>query len=460
MRNICYGTPEWLSKLLVEEYQITIDACATQDNAVCQRFWGPEEDGLRQSWVGEHPFWNPPFDDVSAWVHKAYNEAKDNGVTSVGLVPFRKDQYWFQLALENAQMRLIQGGFLYFAGFNEQKGQVARIDCVIFVFGPEYLGKSVGPLIAPPWKSDTAKYKMSGLRLCTVPNNKPEGAIVVSRYADLIPFIDAFSEGVFSFLVILGPPGLSKSTTVRARMPESSCWIRGTASPFKIYANLFKSVNQPVVADDVEPLLRKPGGVDLLKQLCEHDATKTLTWETDAALLKKQNIPNEFITTSKMCLIGNDWAKMTSNIMALEDRAVVVSFEPCSAEVHEQVGEEDWFHDKEIYDFIGAHLHLIMRPSMRFYTKALEIKNAKKKTGSTALDWQHYLLSQWLRDEKLIHAAILLADDSFPSNRARAQAFQAHGWGSQSNFYAKARELRNSSPSGVLQDSSGCDIVR
>ena len=115
-RNIHYGTPEWLYRQLFAEYHITIDACATPGNAVCERFWGPEQDGLRQSWAEERPFWNPPFDDVAAWVRKAYNEAKDNGVTSVGLVPFRKDQYWFQFALKNAQLRLIQGGLSILRG--------------------------------------------------------------------------------------------------------------------------------------------------------------------------------------------------------------------------------------------------------------------------------------------------------------------------------------------------------
>jgi hypothetical protein len=457
-RNISYRTPEWLYKLLIEEYQITIDGCATQGNAVCQRFWNPEQDGLRQPWVGEIPFWNPPFDDTAAWVRKAYNEAKDNGVTSVGLVPFRKDQYWFNFALENAQLRLVQGGFLYFAGFDEQAGQVARIDAVIFIFGPDYPGHTTGALIVPPWKPDTAKYQVSGIRTFAPMLTKPAGVIVVRSYADLLPYIIAFSEGIFNFLVLLGHPGLSKSTLIRTHMPESSCWIRGTASPFKVYVNLYKAVNLPVIADDVEPLLRKPSGVDLLKQLCENDDIKTLTWETDAALLKKEKIPNEFPTASKVCLIANDWAKLVS-ILALEDRGIILSFEPDAAEVHKQVGTEGWFDDKDIYDFIGAHLHLIMRPSMRTYVKAQEIKKGRQRTRSRAMDWRRYLLTQWLRDEKLIEAAKLLADKSFPSNRARARAFESQGWGSQSTFYAKARELRNSSPNGVLQDSSGSDIV-
>jgi site-specific DNA-methyltransferase (adenine-specific) len=441
MRNIHYGTPGWLSTQLTEEYQITIDACASPGNAVCPRYWDEKADGLRQSWAGERPFWNPPFDDVSAWVHKACNEAKDNGVTSVGLVPFRKDQYWFQLALENAQLRLLQGGLLYFPGFDEQKGQAAKIDCVIFVFGPDYPGGSVGPLITPPWKPDTAKYQASGVRLYTAGNNKPEGALVVRHYASLVPYIDAFALGAFNFLVILGQPGLAKSTLFRSRLPKTACWIRGNGSPFVAYINICKSINEPIVMDDVEALLRKPGGIELLRQLGESEGVKTLTWESDASLLKKENVPTAFTTTSKLCFIANDWARLNARLMALEDRAIVVSFEPDAVEVHEQVGREGWFADKEIYDFIGSSVGIIARPSMRFYTKAQELKDAKQKTGSASLDWQCYLLKQWLKDQRLIRVAWLLADDTFSNNKERAKAFVERGWGSRSTFYAKMREL-------------------
>ena len=279
------------------------------------------------------------------------------------------------------QLRLIQGGFLYFEGFDEQKGQAAKIDCVIFVFGPDYPGGTVSALIAPPWKADTAKYQASGIRLYTAANNKPEGALAVRRYVNLVPYIDAFALGAFNFLVILGQPGLSKSTLFRSRLPEEACWIIGNGSPFLAYINIYKSINQPVVMDDVEALLRKPGGIELLRQLCESEGVKTVTWESDAALLKREKIPTEFTTTSKVCFIANDWARLNARLMALEDRAIVVSFEPDALEVQEQIGREGWFADKEIYDFIGAHLGIIARPSMRFYTKALEIKNARKKTA-------------------------------------------------------------------------------
>jgi hypothetical protein len=455
-RNDCYMTPRPLAKQIVEEYGITIDACADRQSAIVPRFWGPEDDGLLQSWEGETPWWNCSFDECESWVRKAYNEMKLHGVTSVGLVPNRKDQRWFQVAMENAQMRLIRSGYLVFQGFGKQAGLKAQIDPVIFVFGPGYPGHTTGSLIVPPFKCDTAKYRVPGIRMFTAPINKPDGALIVRHYEELLPFLDAFAQGWLNFLVILGWPGLAKSTLIRSRMPKAACWITGNISAFKAYALLYKAIDQAIVMDDVESFLGKAGARELLKQLCESESVKTVTWETDAAMLKTQEIPNEFTTSSRLCFVANNWAKLSSSVMALEDRAVVISFEPSSAEVHEQIGKEGWFKDREVFEFIGQHLHLIMRPSMRLYVKAKQIKDARSGIGSSALCWESWLFRQWLEDEKLFRVAMLLADDSFPSKRARAEEFVKRGYGVRSTFFAKAKELR---PSGAVQQSNGSPAV-
>ncbi len=451
-RNDCYATPRWLAQQLVEEYGITIDACADQQSAVVPRYWGPEQDGLLQPWEGETPFFNPSFDNNGPWVRKAYNEMKLHGVTSVGLLPNRKDQHWFRFAMENAQMRLIQAGHLFFQGFGKQAGLVARIDPVIFIFGPGHPGYTTGPLIVPPFKSDTAKYKVSGIRMFTTAINKPDGALIVRHYDELLPYLGAFARGYINFLVILGWPGLAKSTLIRSQMPEAACWITGNISAIKAYALLYKAIDAAIVMDDVESFLGKAGARELLKQLCESEFIKTLTWETDAAMLKSQKIPNEFQTASKLCFIANNWAKLSGSVMALEDRAVVISFEPSAAEVHEQIRKEGWFKDRDVFDFIGQHLHLIMKPSMRLYVKAKEIKDARHGVGSASLCWESWLYRQWLADEAMFRVAMLLTDDTFPSNRERAEEFVRQGWGARSTFYARVKELRQH-PGEVVRQS-------
>ena len=124
-RNIDYRTPRWLFDLLNQEFHFTIDGCASPQNALCPRYCTLEQDALRQDWAGERVWWNPPFDDLGAWARKAYNESL-LGVTSVGLVPTWKKEYWFRMCVEHAQMRMVQTGPLYFAGDGAQEGRLAN----------------------------------------------------------------------------------------------------------------------------------------------------------------------------------------------------------------------------------------------------------------------------------------------------------------------------------------------
>jgi hypothetical protein len=50
-------------------------------------------------------------------------------------------------------------------------------------------------------------------------------------------------------------------------------------------------------------------------------------------------------------LIANEWRTVNPNVRALEDRAIVLHFDPSNAEVHRKVGE--WFHDPEVFGFIA-----------------------------------------------------------------------------------------------------------
>ena len=110
-------------------------------------------------------------------------------------------------------------------------------------------------------------------------------------------------------------------------------------------------------------------------------------------------------------------------------------FQPGAAEVHNQIGLEGWFTDGEIYQFIGAHLHLIMKPTMRYYVKAKQHKDV-------GLNWRDYLLNLWLEDESFIRVVRLLDDPALTSMRSKARAYEERGWGNRATFFRKARGLR------------------
>lgn len=89
-----YSTPQWLFETLDREFHFTLDAAAVPENAKCERYFTPDQDGLSQSWAGERVWCNPPFSrhEIGKWVKKAFEESR-KGATVVMLVPSRFKEY-------------------------------------------------------------------------------------------------------------------------------------------------------------------------------------------------------------------------------------------------------------------------------------------------------------------------------------------------------------------------------
>ena len=105
----------------------------------------------------------------------------------------------------------------------------------------------------------------------------------------------------------------------------------------------------PVVLDDLDKLYSDSNCARLLKPLCNTCTSKRISWLTNIAL-NDNDIPASFTTTSNVILIANEWHTVNANVRALEDRAIILHFDPSNAEVHRRVGE--WFQDPEVYEFI------------------------------------------------------------------------------------------------------------
>lgn len=88
-------SPSELAKRCGVDISFTLDACATPENAKCERYFTPEMDGLKQDWDGV--VWcNPPYGrGVGAWVEKAHRTAEESDATVVMLLPARTDTAWF-----------------------------------------------------------------------------------------------------------------------------------------------------------------------------------------------------------------------------------------------------------------------------------------------------------------------------------------------------------------------------
>jgi hypothetical protein len=259
----------------------------------------------------------------------------------------------------------------------------------------------------------------------------PPHAVRVPTYAELESYIHAFAAGHLHLLMLFGPPGVGKSRCVRQALDERVCWINGQATPLGIYLQAYEHRHQPLVLDDVDGLYADRSGIRLLKALCQTESTKTLSWHTATPILKRQGVPPQFTTTSRVALIGNDWKTLNADVAALEDRGHVLIFEPTPLEVHLQAA--GWFWDQEIFDFVATHLHLIVQHSLRTYRQAWELKTA-------GLDWRQAVLCRFLNGTAL-DVARLKANGSFANEAARVRTFVESGAGCRATYYHHARKL-------------------
>ena len=106
-----WATPQKLFDELNEEFNFTLDPCATDENAKCSKYFTIEDDGLSKDWSKDVVFMNPPYGrEIKKWIKKAYEESL-NGATVVCLIPARTDTtYWHDFIFDRADdIRFLRG---------------------------------------------------------------------------------------------------------------------------------------------------------------------------------------------------------------------------------------------------------------------------------------------------------------------------------------------------------------
>ena len=104
-----WATPQEFYDRLNRVFRFEVDVCALPENAKCQRFFSPDDDGLSQDWKGTC-WMNPPYGrDIAAWVKKAYESAKINGATVVCLLPARVDTRWWHEYCLAGEVHFVRG---------------------------------------------------------------------------------------------------------------------------------------------------------------------------------------------------------------------------------------------------------------------------------------------------------------------------------------------------------------
>jgi hypothetical protein len=261
-------------------------------------------------------------------------------------------------------------------------------------------------------------------------------ALTVSTYEDLHEHALSFAAGRYNLLVLLGPPGLGKSRAVRHSLGNRRhVYLDNHASAFALYQLLYEHRNELLVIDDLDGIYADRAMVRLIKALCNTDPVKTIRWHSRHADIgwASDKTPPEFQTRSSVCLIANEWKTLNTNIQAIEDRGIMVDFQPTAGEVH--VRTREWFDDQQVYDFMERNLGLITKPSMRYYLHGKTLHEAHPKR------WQAMLLELMGVDPRIRTLVSLLDDSQYQTQEERAVAFESMGLGDRSTYYRWKQKL-------------------
>jgi phage N-6-adenine-methyltransferase len=126
-----WETPQDFFDKLNSEFKFKTDVCATEDNAKCENYYTPEQDGLKQEWQG-NCWMNPPYGrEIGTWMGKAYNSARKNGATVVCLVPARTDTKWWHTYGVRGKITYLKGRLKFGDGKN-----AAPFPSAVIVFRP------------------------------------------------------------------------------------------------------------------------------------------------------------------------------------------------------------------------------------------------------------------------------------------------------------------------------------
>lgn len=265
--------------------------------------------------------------------------------------------------------------------------------------------------------------------------NIPDDAFLIDTYSELDKYAEAFASEKFNLLMIIGGAGLGKSQTIAKLTEDANGYcFRNRASAWGMYCQLFNYQDRLIVIDDVDGLYADKPSVGLLKNLCQSDEVKILSWDSKATQADDAP-PNKFATTSKTCLIANKWHSRNADVQAIQDRGQVVFFEPSAREVHERIETQGWYKDKQIFSWIGKHLEMIHKPSMRDYIRASELKNA-------GMDWQKPLINKWKLKESEVIVLQIEEELVGASRNDKAKAFEERGGGCRRSYFNVLKRMQ------------------
>ena len=244
---------------------------------------------------------------------------------------------------------------------------------------------------------------------------------------------EAFAEGHFHLLILVGAGGLAKSRSVRAVLGDGeACWIEGNATPFGMYAKLYRHNDEFVVIDDVDALYADRIGRAApqvpLPDRGRKDRRLALRRPEPRAPAHPARVHDQEPGRDHLERLA-DAEQERRGTPGSRARAATFSRRPPRCTRRPGRGSTT----QEIYGWFAKNLHRVREPSFRHYVRAKELKAA-------GMDWTAVLAAEDQNPRARL-AAELLESTAYDSTAARVAAFVQQGGGCRATFFNYRRRL-------------------
>lgn len=142
-----WSTPQEIVEWMESEFgEYDLDAAASQENAVCEKFYSKETNCLKRWWGSNKHVWlNPPYSNPTPFIKKAIEQMEHNNQIDV-LLPADNSTAWFYEAQKNAAEIIWITGEVYEEGGVEYS-RTGRIAFVSGLTGEPVQGNNKGSVI-------------------------------------------------------------------------------------------------------------------------------------------------------------------------------------------------------------------------------------------------------------------------------------------------------------------------
>lgn len=166
----------------------------------------------------------------------------------------------------------------------------------------------------------------------------------IERIRERFDILDQMAEGTTTgavrAMIVSGPPGVGKSFGVEKVLEQASLFdkmaqrknrfevVKGAMSALGLYAKLyqFADAGNVLVFDDCDSILLDDLSLNILKAALDSSKKRTISWNTDSSMLRREGVPDRFEFKGSVIFITNikfehvRSKKLKDHLDALESR--------------------------------------------------------------------------------------------------------------------------------------------